>query len=130
MSASVSDYISSLPEYRAGSQRLQSIYSDLAKQRLSNPAGYSANVEWWRRTLSEVTSRGLQAGGILVLRADSLLVDEFRWEKVGRPLGAGYALVSFVPCIYSACESDPFASLDFFIYAVNVMPRLCTVHFS
>jgi charged multivesicular body protein 7 len=94
MSSSIPEYISTLPEYKTSSQRLQSLYSDLARQRLSNPAGYTANVEWWRRTLSEVTARGLQSAGVVVLRADSLLVDAFRWEKVGRPLGVGYALVS------------------------------------
>lgn len=100
MSSSISEYISTLPEYKATSQRLQSLYSDLAKKRLSNPTGYSANVEWWRRTLSEATARGLQPAGVLVLRADSLLVDAFRWDKVGRPLGVGYALVRHILCNY------------------------------
>ncbi|KAF8609953.1 hypothetical protein BDV93DRAFT_462565 [Ceratobasidium sp. AG-I] len=115
MSSSISDYISTLPEYKATSQRLQSLYSDLAKQRLSNPTGYSANVEWWRRTLSELTARGLQPAGVLVLRADSLLVDAFRWDKVGRPLGVGYALTSLSTPTTSSLASAPLIPLARFL---------------
>ncbi|KAG9102734.1 hypothetical protein FRC06_001266 [Ceratobasidium sp. 370] len=122
MSSSIHDYLSTLPEYKASSQRLQSLYSDLAKKRLSNPAGYAANVEWWRRTLSEVTARGLQPVGVLVLRADSQLVDEFRWETVGRPLGVGYALTSLStpstssPASASLIPLARFLSLPYSIY--------------
>jgi len=115
MSSSISEYISTLPEYKATSQRLQSLYSDLAKQRLSNPTGYSANVEWWRRILSEATARGLQPAGVLVLRVDSLLVDAFRWDKVGRPLGVGYALTSLSTPTTSSPASAPFIPLAHFL---------------
>ncbi|KAG9123599.1 hypothetical protein FRC07_014581 [Ceratobasidium sp. 392] len=97
------------------SQRLQSLYSDLAKKRISNPAGYTSNVEWWRRTLSEVTARGLQPAGVLVLRADSQLVDEFRWGKVGQPLGVGYALTSLSTPPTSSPASAPFIPLARFL---------------
>ncbi|KAG8745692.1 hypothetical protein FRC12_014479, partial [Ceratobasidium sp. 428] len=113
--SSINDYLSTLPEYKTSSQRLQSLYSDLAKKRLSNPAGYTSNVEWWRRALSEITARGLQSAGVLVLRADSQLVDEFRWEKVGRPLGVGYALTSLSAPSTSSPASAPFISLARFL---------------
>ncbi|CEL51560.1 putative protein C1604,18c OS=Schizosaccharomyces pombe (strain 972 / ATCC 24843) GN=SPBC1604.18c PE=3 SV=1 [Rhizoctonia solani AG-1 IB] len=112
---SISEHLTSLPEYKPGSQRLQSLYSDLNRQRLSNPAGYSANVEWWRRTLSEVTSRGLQPAGVLVLRADTVLVDSFRWDKVGKPLGVGYALTSLSTPTTSCAASAPFIPLKRFL---------------
>ncbi|KAG8748278.1 hypothetical protein FRC10_007668 [Ceratobasidium sp. 414] len=115
MSSSIRDYLSTLPEYKTSSQRLQSLYSDLAKKRLSNPVGYAANVEWWRRTLSDVTARGLQPAGVLVLRADSQLVDEFRWEKVGQPLGVGYALTSLSTPSTSSPASAPFIPLARFL---------------
>ncbi|KAG8707597.1 hypothetical protein FRC08_000397 [Ceratobasidium sp. 394] len=115
MSSSIHDYLSTLPEYKTSSQRLQSLYSDLAKKKLSNPAGYTTNVEWWRRTLSEVTARGLQSAGVLVLRADSQLVDEFRWEKVGRPLGVGYALTSLSTPPTSSPASAPLIPLARFL---------------
>ncbi|CAE6455999.1 unnamed protein product [Rhizoctonia solani] len=112
---SISEFLTSLPEYKSGSQRLQSLYSDLNRQRLSNPAGYSANIEWWRRTLSEVTARGLQPAGILVLRADTVLVDLFRWDKVGKPLGVGYALTSLSTSTTSCAASAPFIPLKRFL---------------
>ncbi|QRV85940.1 vacuolar-sorting protein SNF7 [Ceratobasidium sp. AG-Ba] len=115
MSSSIREYISTLPEYKATSQRLQSLYSDLAKKRISNPSGYNANVEWWRRTLSEVTSRDLQPAGILVLHADSQLAEEFRWEKVGKPLGIGYALTSLSTPSTSCPASASFIPLTRFL---------------
>ncbi|CAE6535843.1 unnamed protein product [Rhizoctonia solani] len=87
----------------------------VSRMRLSNPAGYSANIEWWRRTLSEVTARGLQPAGILVLRADTVLVDSFRWDKVGKPLGVGYALTSLSTPTTSCAASAPFIPLKRFL---------------
>ncbi|QRW27702.1 vacuolar-sorting protein SNF7 [Rhizoctonia solani] len=112
---SISDFLINLPEYKSNSQRLQSLYSDLNRQRLSNPAGYSANIEWWRRTLSEVTARGLQPAGVLVLRADTVLVDSFRWDKVGKPLGVGYAITSLSTPATSCAASAPFIPLKRFL---------------
>ncbi|KAF8682284.1 SNF7 family [Rhizoctonia solani] len=112
---SISDFLINLPEYKSNSQRLQSLYSDLNRQRLSNPAGYSANIEWWRRTLSEVTARGLQTAGVLVLRADTVLVDSFRWDKVGKPLGVGYAITSLSTPTTSCAASAPFIPLKRFL---------------
>ncbi|CAE6516638.1 unnamed protein product [Rhizoctonia solani] len=106
MATSITDFLSSLPEYKSSSQRLQSLYSDLNRQRLSNPTGYSANVEWWRRTLSEVTARGLQPAGILVLRADTVLVDSFRWDKVGKPLGVGRLCQRLLPPVLARLHSS------------------------
>ncbi|KAH7341142.1 hypothetical protein B0J17DRAFT_654403 [Rhizoctonia solani] len=115
MTTPIGEFLSSLPEYKSNSQRLQSLYSDLNRQRLSNPAGYSANVEWWRRTLSEITARGFQPAGVLVLRADTVLVDSFRWDKVGKPLGVGYALTSLSTPTTSCAGSAPFIPLKRFL---------------
>lgn len=119
MSPSIQEYLSTLPEYKTTSQRLQSLYSDLAKKRLSNPTGYNANVEWWRRTLTEVTSRGLQSTSVLVLHADSQLAEKFRWEKVGKPLGIGYAMTSLSTPTTSSPASAPLIPLARFLTLPN-----------
>lgn len=90
-------FLATLPEYRS-TQRIQSLYSDLARQKLSNPTGYTANLEWWRQALQSVVERGLQPTGQpnpdhLVLHVNQSLSDAFMWDKVGRPLGLGVVIV-------------------------------------
>lgn len=90
-------FLAALPEYRT-TQRIQSLYSDLARQKLSNPTGYTANLEWWRSVLQSVVERGLQPSGQpnpdhLVLHVDQSLSDAFMWDKVGRPLGLSVVIV-------------------------------------
>ena len=108
----VSKYISTHPSFqdaRSSSSPLPALYSDLSRQRRSNPAGYRASVEWWKDVLVDVTFRGLQFDhdASTPSEADSrsscttAVVDrtvfrldestKARWtvEHVGRPLGLG-----------------------------------------
>ncbi|KAF7338138.1 hypothetical protein MVEN_02038600 [Mycena venus] len=77
-----------LPPYATTSpSRLQSIYSDISRQKHSNPASYNANIEWWRRALEAITRAGIQQrGSNLVLTADTGLMDLLRISGVGKPL--------------------------------------------
>ncbi|KJA27470.1 hypothetical protein HYPSUDRAFT_35364 [Hypholoma sublateritium FD-334 SS-4] len=53
--------IASLPPFSTTSiPRLQALYSDFSRQKLSNPASYSANVEWWRKALEVLVGSGIQ----------------------------------------------------------------------
>lgn len=91
---SVAAFLSTLPEFQS-TPRIQSLYSDLSRQKLSNPTGYTANLEWWRKTLTGLTQQRLQPQpDSLVLHVDQGLSDAFRWDKVGRPLGLGVVIVS------------------------------------
>ncbi|KIJ69013.1 hypothetical protein HYDPIDRAFT_81175 [Hydnomerulius pinastri MD-312] len=88
--------------------RLQSLYSDISRQKHSNPTSYNAHVDWWQRTFEELVSRGWQAehtspqkgkatdsGDVvnqsnkLVLGARRAVVDKLRYDGVGKPLGLG-----------------------------------------
>ncbi|KAJ7905712.1 Snf7-domain-containing protein, partial [Mycena olivaceomarginata] len=77
-----------LPPYATTSpSRLQSIYSDISRQKHSNPASYNANIEWWRRALEAITRSGIQQrGSRLVLTADTGLMDLLRVPGAGKPL--------------------------------------------
>ncbi|KAJ7087847.1 Snf7-domain-containing protein [Mycena epipterygia] len=78
----------SLPPYVSTStSRLQSIYSDISRQKHSNPASYHANIEWWRKALEAIVGSGLQQhGSNLVLTAGPSLMDLLRVSGVGKPL--------------------------------------------
>lgn len=91
-------HLSALPTYSSvSSSRLQSLYSDLARQKVSNPASFESNVDWWRRTLEALTLRGAQPGtaDALVLHASKDLPDHLRFEGVGKPLGLAAVIVSY-----------------------------------
>jgi len=81
--------------------RLQSLYSDISRQKHSNPTLYHAAVEWWRRVLEGIVSSGLQERvgnrepSVLVLAANRGLIDALRVEGVGKPLGLIAVVVSF-----------------------------------
>ncbi|KAF8212030.1 Snf7-domain-containing protein [Mycena galopus ATCC 62051] len=77
-----------LPSYATTSpSRLQSIYSDISRQKYSNPASYNANIEWWRNALEAITRSGIQQrGSNLVLTADAGLLELLRVSGVGKPL--------------------------------------------
>ena len=113
-SASTSLLLSSCSTYTTTSKsRLQSLYSDVSRQKHSNPTSYHAHVDWWKRTLEELVSRGWQAEntstrkgkGIeteedpdnwsnkLVLSARRSLVDRLRYDGIGKPLGLGHTVV-------------------------------------
>lgn len=82
--------------------RLKKLYSDFSLQKHSNPTSYASIIEWWRRTLESVVSKGSLTQwdptpsniDRLVLHATgATLADEFRIEGVGKPLGLPTAIV-------------------------------------
>ena len=75
--------------------RLKSLYSDISRQKTSNPAAYSSNVEWWRKTLATLAAQGLQSGtsDTLVLHVYPELIETLRYEGVGKPLGLAAVIV-------------------------------------
>ncbi|KAF8511566.1 Snf7-domain-containing protein [Hysterangium stoloniferum] len=92
MSASSNKPLTSYPTYKSvSSSRLKSLYSDFSLQKQSNPAGFQSNLDWWRRTILHLLSTSGQPSSqdILVLHAESSLIDGLRCEElgVGRPLG-------------------------------------------
>ncbi|GAC93122.1 hypothetical protein PHSY_000684 [Pseudozyma hubeiensis SY62] len=94
----LSAYISTHPSFqdtRSSSSPLPALYSDLSRQRKSNPAGYRASVEWWKDVLLDVTFRGVQFETSDTVQDRTIFtLDEStkaRWTipSVGRPLGLG-----------------------------------------
>ncbi|EGN93262.1 hypothetical protein SERLA73DRAFT_97977 [Serpula lacrymans var. lacrymans S7.3] len=95
-----SSFLTSLPTYSSVSQsRLQSLYSDISRQKHSNAASFNAYVDWWHRTLEEFMLRSwddkiTQSSPILdsqpnklVLKARRDLMETFRLQGVGKPAG-------------------------------------------
>ncbi|KIK98727.1 hypothetical protein PAXRUDRAFT_133647 [Paxillus rubicundulus Ve08.2h10] len=103
--SSSSVLLSSCSTYTSTSKsRLQSLYSDISRQKHSNPTSYHAHVDWWQRTLEELVSHGWQTditspqqgkedvashSNKLVLSARRTIVDKLRYDGVGKPLGLG-----------------------------------------
>ncbi|KAG1827170.1 Snf7-domain-containing protein [Suillus subaureus] len=89
--------LSALPSYVSTSKsRLHSLYSDIHRQKHSNPSSFHAYVDWWHGTLKDFISRGWQGSdgpdgtsNKLILGARRTLVDKLRYEGVGKPLGLG-----------------------------------------
>ncbi|KAF8623494.1 hypothetical protein AX15_006277 [Amanita polypyramis BW_CC] len=84
------------PFLSTSTTRLHALYSDISRQKHSNPASYRANVGWWQRALESVVSSGAQhtrdtanTSGRLVLHVGRSLMDSFKVEGVGKPLGLG-----------------------------------------
>ncbi|KAG9001854.1 hypothetical protein FRB90_011525, partial [Tulasnella sp. 427] len=71
--------------------RLQSLYSDIHRQKQSNPEGFRSSIGWWTRVLDGLVRNGKQpeSDDALVLHVGESLGEALRWEKVGRPLGLG-----------------------------------------
>ena len=91
-----------LPPYVTTSpSRLQALYSDISRQKHSNPTSYHANVEWWHKVLQLFVSSGLQreSRSRLVLNAGRNLIDQFRLERAGKPLALGAVVVRFEPFV-------------------------------
>jgi hypothetical protein len=91
--------LSSVPSYSGLSKsRIQSLYSDISRQKHSNPTTYSSNITWWRSTLEALVSLGYQPSttDTLVLHADQSLVESLRYEGAGKPLCLGTVIVSFL----------------------------------
>ncbi|KAG9318852.1 Snf7-domain-containing protein, partial [Chiua virens] len=101
--------LSSCSTYASTSKsRLQSLYSDISRQKHSNPSSYHAHIDWWQRTLEDLVSRGWQTetnpplkgrdtdaqdpesehqSHKLVFIARRSIVDRLRYDGVGKPLG-------------------------------------------
>ena len=89
----------SLPAYNTSStSRLKSLYSDVSRQKHSNPAAYRSTVHWWREILQTVVlKRWLpHSSDTLVLHALPTLADSFRYEGAGKPLCLATVIVSSV----------------------------------
>ena len=89
--------------------RLKSIYSDISLQKVSNPATYTSNLEWWKRTLQAFVSKGLQqpdSHDVLILSASPDIVEKLRYEGVGKPLGLATVIVRLSIALFS----PPFCS--------------------
>lgn len=89
----------SLPAYNTSStSRLKSLYSDVSRQKHSNPAAYRSTVHWWREVLQAVVLKHWlpQSSDTLVLHALPTLVDSFRYEGAGKPLCLATVIVSSV----------------------------------
>jgi len=87
----------SLPAYSASStSRLKSLYSDVSRQKHSNPAAYRSTVHWWRGVLQTVVLKHWlpQSSDTLVLHALPTLADSFRYEGAGKPLCLATVIVS------------------------------------
>lgn len=100
--------LAALPPFSSTSRsRLQALYSDISRQKTSNPTSYHANVEWWRNALEALVScpppsspilgkKGGAGKGKLVLSADQKLVDSLRIEGVGKPLALGAVIPELI----------------------------------
>ncbi|THU96334.1 Snf7-domain-containing protein [Dendrothele bispora CBS 962.96] len=87
----------SVPAYvNASPSRLQSLYSDFSRKKQSDPASYQANIEWWRKSLENYVYDGHQRSHRLVLQAEKTLVDNYRIERVGKPIGLGAVVAELV----------------------------------
>ncbi|KDQ09179.1 hypothetical protein BOTBODRAFT_117543 [Botryobasidium botryosum FD-172 SS1] len=121
-SSLLTTHLLSITPYSSSSTpaRLQSLYSDFSRQKLSNPAGYAANVSWWQSTLSSIVAAGVQpvdnGRDVLVLRVTNELVEGLRWERIGRPGGLGTVIAELTESRALILLSD-FLSATQSIYA-------------
>lgn len=84
-------HLRSIPEYSTA--KVNFYYSSLPSRKHSNPTGYSSALAWWRRTLVDLTARGLLSDDKLVLHVDEQLREKLRWDKAGRPTSLGVIVV-------------------------------------
>ncbi|EIW85108.1 hypothetical protein CONPUDRAFT_97818 [Coniophora puteana RWD-64-598 SS2] len=110
--------LTALPPYASISKsRLSSLYSDVSRQKRSNPSSYGAHVDWWQNTLELLSSHGWietspadihptasSQSSKLILTVQRSLVDKLRVEGIGKPLGLGSTIVelcrqkALIPC--------------------------------
>lgn len=118
-SPSLSEYLSVHPDFKSpssSSSPLPSLYSDLSRQKRSNPSGYRVNLQWWNQILSDAVLNGAQRDSTststanqkdststsadgndrLVLHVDENMKQDWTLQQVGRPLGLGTVIVSWV----------------------------------
>ena len=115
----------SLPNFTGTSpSRLQSLYSDISRQKHSNPTSYQSNVSWWRATLEAIVAKGWQPNSFdkLVLHVDQSLPDYLRYEGTGKPLCLGTVIVSpastftSITCHVMSCQTYRPSRPDAFSY--------------
>jgi charged multivesicular body protein 7 len=96
-----SSTLSSLPSYNGlSNSRIQSLYSDISRQKHSNPTTYNANIAWWHSTLEAIVSRGWlpNTPDRLILHAEQSLLEALRYERIGKPLCLGTVTVGCFSC--------------------------------
>ncbi|GAA6006364.1 hypothetical protein JCM11491_004928 [Sporobolomyces phaffii] len=86
-SNSLNTALQSIPEYSTA--KVQFYYSSLPARKTSNPTGYSSALSWWRKTLTDLTSKGLFGSDKLVIDVNENLRENLRWDKIGRPTSLG-----------------------------------------
>ncbi|KAH9035493.1 Snf7-domain-containing protein [Lactarius pseudohatsudake] len=81
--------LSSLPSYNGLSKsRIQSLYSDISRQKHSNPTAYGSNITWWRFHTGSPNT--------LILHADQSLLESLRYGGAGKPLCLGTVITELV----------------------------------
>ena len=93
--------LSSLPSYNGlSNSRIQSLYSDISRQKHSNPTTYNANIVWWHSTLEAIVSRGWlpNTPDRLILHVEQSLLETLKYERVGKPLCLGTVIVRCFSC--------------------------------
>ncbi|KAG6814537.1 hypothetical protein H0H92_000064 [Tricholoma furcatifolium] len=120
---SSSSILSLSPYTEASTSRLQSLYSDISRQKHSNPTSYHSHVEWWRRVLELVVSSGLQAekSSRLVLSCGPRLTERVRVQGVGKPL-ALVAVVAELQSNRQLIKRNEFLSAQKSIYDPGWLP--------
>ncbi|KAG6860404.1 hypothetical protein C0995_011523 [Termitomyces sp. Mi166 len=90
-SSSISSILSLPPFSGASTSRLQALYSDISRQKHSNPTSYHSNADWWRQVLELAVSSGVQTGTFsrLILFCGPRLMEQVRVKGVGKPLALG-----------------------------------------
>ncbi len=90
------DRLSTLPTYStASTTRLKALYSDISRQKHSNPTSFQTNVDWWKRTLTDFVGHGLQpsSSDVLSLTVSRSLQENLRYNGAGKPLGLASVVV-------------------------------------
>lgn len=97
-------HLYNLPTFKdTTSSRLKFLYSDFSRQKQSNPASFTSNVEWWRRTLEAIVLEGGEAQSsthstnpdrLIFHAVGPQIIEQFRVEGVGKPLGLTSVIVS------------------------------------
>ncbi|TDL21517.1 hypothetical protein BD410DRAFT_829025 [Rickenella mellea] len=116
------DWLSSLPKYsKTSKSRLQSLYSDLARQKLSNPTSFNSNVAWWRETLESLAIHSWRtredSSGALTLQVNSSLTEKLRYPGVGKPLGLGAVVMFDLPGKTELISQSALIPLESFLNA-------------
>ncbi|KDN40178.1 hypothetical protein K437DRAFT_258766 [Tilletiaria anomala UBC 951] len=110
---------------KASSSRLHSLYSDLSRHKNSNPASFRANIEWWRKVLTETLKGGIQGDAAtattsadvkgkgkassadrIVMHVNEDFKEKWTLSDVGRPLGLGTVILELANAFELVRASD------------------------